>query len=173
MKKSILFLAVAIMTAFASCIKEGPEGPAGRDGINGINGINGTNGNANVVSSSVNVTAANWTVSSNTYKVSITYPAITNDIINKGAVLVYQQFDANSYQLPRTWYPASTYSRTMDYSVYLGGLSVFVSDSDLTLPTNPGAQTFKIVVIASSQLALHPDVDLSNYEQVREAFELE
>ncbi|MFN5674365.1 MAG: hypothetical protein ACK46W_04755, partial [Bacteroidota bacterium] len=69
-------------------------------------------------------------------------------------------------------YPSSTYSRTYTFKHYLGGLSVIVTDSDLIQPDNPGLLTFKVVVIASSALAKHPNVDLNNYNEVKKTFEL-
>ena len=66
----------------------------------------------------------------------------------------------------------STYSRTYTFKHYLGGLSVYVTDSDLTQPLNPGLLTFKVVVIASSSIAKYPNLDLNNYEEVKKTFDL-
>ncbi len=144
---------------FNSCIGEqGPQGPAGKDG------------NANVQSSSL--TTSSWSYLSPDWYINFTYAAITQDILDKGAVLVYVQSGSNYFQLPYTFYPSSTYSRTYTFKHYLGGLSVIVTDSDLTQPANPGLLTFKVVVIASSALAKHPNVDLNNYNEVKKTFEL-
>jgi hypothetical protein len=144
---------------FNSCIGEqGPQGPAGKDG------------NANVQSSSL--TTSSWSYLSPDWYINFTYPAITQDILDKGAVLVYVQSGSNYFQLPYTFYPTSTFSRTYTFRHYLGGLSVYVTDSDLIQPDNPGLLTFKVVVIASSALAKHPNVDLNNYNEVKKTFEL-
>jgi hypothetical protein len=66
---------------------QGPAGTAGAAGTNGTNGINGTDGadgNANVrstVVSNVTLSAGGLTL--------ISVPAITDDIVDNGAVLVY------------------------------------------------------------------------------------
>jgi hypothetical protein len=49
---------------------------------------------------------------------------------------------------------------------------VYVTDSDLTQPLNPGLLTFKVVVIASSSIAKYPNLDLNNYEEVKKTFDL-
>lgn len=154
---STLFLLVT-MAFFSSCTKEGPAGPAGK------------NGNANVVSSSV--TSGSWTYVAPSWEQTFTYPAITSTILNSGAVLVYVQSGTNFYQLPYTFYPSSSFSRTFTYVHYLGGLKVFVTDSDLTQPSDPGTLTFKVVVIASSALKQNPDVNLKDYNAVKKAFNL-
>ena len=152
-----------MVLALAGC-KKGDTGPAGKDGKNG------TNGNANVVSSSV--TSSSWTYTAPSWQISFTYSPITQDIIDRGAVLVYIKAGSAYNQLPVTFYPASTYSRTYEVSTALNGVTIFCTDSDLTQPTNPGSQTFKIVVIAPSQLIKNPNVNLDNYEEVKKAFDL-
>jgi len=152
--------ALACGLLFTGC-KKGDTGPAG---------ANGTNGNANVVSSSLTTSA--WTYVSPSWEMTFTYPAITQNILDNGAVLVYVQQGSNYYQLPYTFYPASTYSRTYTFVHYLGGMKVFVTDSDLTMPSNPGSLTFKVVVIAASQRMANPNVNYDNYNEVKKAFDL-
>lgn len=160
--KSILttcFLICAIF--FQSCIVEGeqgPQGPAGEDG------------NANVQSSSL--TTSNWTYLSPDWYINFTYSAITQDILDNGAVLVYVKSGSNYFQLPYTFYPNSSYSRSYTFKHYLGGLTVVVTDSDWLQSPNPGLLTFKVVVIASSAIAKHPNVNLKNYDEVKKTFEL-
>ena len=146
---------------FTNCKKEGPQGPAGKDG---------TNGNANVVSSSI--TSSSWVYSSPSWSINFTYGAITQDIIDRGAVLVYMKVGSAYNQIPITFYPANNYSRTYDISTYVGGVTIYCTDSDLTQPTNPGTLTFKVVVIAASQLIKNPNVDLKNYTAVKQAFNI-
>jgi hypothetical protein len=153
---AILLIAITI----TNC-KKGDTGPAGKDGVNG---------NANVVSSSV--TSSNWAFVSPAWEMTLTYPAITQNILDKGAVLVYVQSGSNYYQLPYTFYPANTYSRSYTFVHYIGGLKVFVTDSDLTQPTNPGSLTFKVVVIAASQRLANPNINWKNYTEVKEALNL-
>ena len=176
--KVIATIFVAFGLIFSSCKKDpgpkgdtGSQGPAGPAGTNGTNGINGTNGNANVVSSSI--TTASWTYVAPSWEMSFTYPAINQDILDNGAVLVYVKSGSNYYQLPYTFYPSSSYSRTYTFVHYLGGLKVFVTDSDLTQPTNPGTLTFKVVAIAASGKMANPNLNYDDYNAVKKAFNLQ
>jgi hypothetical protein len=155
--------ALTLGLTFTSC-KKGDTGPAG------TNGTNGTNGNANVVSSTV--TTSGWSYNAPSWKVSFTYAAITQAVIDKGAVLVYAKVGNAYNQLPLTFYPAATYSSTWEVSTYLGGIDVIATDSDLTQPANPGSWTFKIVVMTASARLAHPNLNLKNYNEVKQAFNL-
>ena len=152
-------LLIAGATTFSNCEK----GEDGKDGIDGIDG------NANVVSSSI--TSGSWTFVSPSWSQSFSYSAITQDILDNGAVLVYVASGVNYYQLPYTFYPSSVYSRTYTYVHYLGGLKVYVTDSDLDT-TEPGTLKFKVVVIEASGQIKNPNVDLNNYQAVKKAFNL-
>jgi hypothetical protein len=120
---------------------------------------------ANVVSSSI--TSPNWVYNAPYLEINFTYGAVTQDIIDKGAVLVYMKVGTAYNQIPITFYPTNNYSRTYDVSTYVSGVAIYCADSDLTQPTNPGAQTFKVVVIAASQLIKNPNIDLNNYSEVK------
>ncbi len=160
--KIIAMFAFACGLLFTNCKKEGPQGPTGKDG---------TNGNANVVSSSI--TSSNWVYNAPSWEINFTYGAVTQDIIDNGAVLVYMKVGTAYNQIPITFYPANNYSRTYDISTYVGGVAIYCTDSDLTQPTNPGTQTFKVVVIAASQLIKNPNVDLNNYSEVKQVFNIQ
>ena len=151
---------IAGATTFSNCEKVTVTGPAGEDG---------KDGNANVVSSSI--TSGSWSFVSPSWSQSFTYSAITQDILDNGAVLVYVASGVNYYQLPYTFYPTSSYSRTYNYVHYLGGLKVYVTDSDLNTP-EPGTLKFKVVVIEASGQIKNPNVDLNNYQAVKKAFNL-
>ena len=154
---TIVFL---IAMTFSNCEKVTVTGPAGEDG---------KDGNANVVSSSI--TSGSWSFVSPSWSQSFSYSAITQDILDNGAVLVYVASGVNYYQLPYTFYPTSSYSRTYNYVHYLGGLKVYVTDSDLNT-SEPGTLKFKVVVIEASGLMKNPNVDLNNYQAVKKAFNL-
>jgi hypothetical protein len=149
---------------FASCEKKGEIGPAG------ANGANGADGNANVVSSIVTTSA--WTNVSNYWQADFTYPAITSDIVDNGAVFIYIKNGTAYAQLPFTFFTSSTYSSLIDFEYYLGGFSIYSTDSDLTTPANPGTKTFKVVVISASQRMANPSVNFHNYNEVKNAFNL-
>lgn len=156
-KNSLIIFGIALISIF-SCTKEGPMGPAG------------ANGNANVVSSTIS--SSNWVFTSPSWAITFTYPAITQDIIDKGAVLVYLKSGQSYSQLPVTIYQSASYSTSLEVASFLGGVKVFWTDSDLTQPTNPGNKEFKVVVIAASGLAQNPNLDFENYEAVKQAYNL-
>lgn len=149
MKKSMLLLFAAtatLLNTFTGCQKEaGPQGEPGKDG------------NANVHSQTF--TVSNWQYSEPTYYADINYSAITSDVINNGAVLVYFANGNGGYsQLPITLYPSDEYSKTYEVVSFVGGVRIFITDSDLTQPISPGTQSFKIVAIGGSALKLNPDL---------------
>lgn len=154
MKKNV-FLILTLLSTLVACTKEGPQGPPG---------------NANVVSSTI--TSSSWEYSNPSWSITFTYPAITQDIIDKGAVLVYLKVGQGYNQLPVTIYQSSSYSSSLEVASFVGGVKVFWTDSDLTQPNNPGQQSFKVVVIAASGLAQNPNIDFKNYEAVKQAFHL-
>lgn len=162
-KITMMLLTIVTVILLSACAKDGKTGPQGPAGTNG------TNGNANVVSSSITTTSLSWSANAPFYTTSIGYAAITQDIIDNGAVLVYISNTAGTYQqLPFTYYPASSYSRTYTFAYAVGTVTIYVSDSDLVIPDNPGAVTFKIVVMAASakRELQQKHVDLNNYSEV-------
>jgi hypothetical protein len=150
---SLLFIGMH----FSSCV-QGPEGPPGRDG------------NANVLATTV--TSSAWVFNSPSWVLALPDPYITPDIVDFGAVVVYVASGNGFTQLPLTFYTNPNYSTTIEVSHYVGGVTLFWTDSDLFQPTNPGTRTFKIVKIAGTLLRENPDLDLSNYEAVKHRFNL-
>lgn len=124
-----------------------------------------------MVSSSI--TSSAWTYVSPSWEITFTNPAITQAIINSGAVLVYIKAGEGYNQVPLTIYQSASYSTSIEVATFVGGLTVFWTDSDLTQPNNPGSQTFKIVIIAASGIIQNPNVNYSDYEEVRSVFNLE
>jgi hypothetical protein len=156
-KKSLIIFGIALIS-IVGCTKEGPTGPAG------------ANGNANVVSSTIS--SSNWVFNSPSWSNTFTYPAITQDIIDKGAVLVYLKNGQAYSQLPLTIFQSASYSTSLEVASFPGGVKIFWTDSDLTQPNNPGNKEFKIVVIAASGLAQNPNLDFENYDAVKRAYNL-
>jgi hypothetical protein len=60
----------------------------------------------------------------------------------------------------------------LDAAIYIGGVRIIRTDSDLTLPAAQVARTFKIVTIAGSAMKANPNLDLKNYTAVKNAFNL-
>lgn len=156
---SILIAGIFTLLSFTSCQKEGPQGPAGEDG------------NANVHSRNFSIN--NWNYEDPSWHLSILDSRITEDIIENGAVLVYINYDGSLSLIPITIYREANYSTTIESSVYVGGVSIFWTDSDLTQPITPPNLDFKIVVIEGSEIQNYPNLDFEDYELIKATFELE
>ena len=171
-KLSIICMTILAVSFFASC--RGPQGPAGHDG------------NANVASSTVTVYSNDWQwVNNCQWKVEIDYPAITNNVYNHGALLVYMDVDGAWSQVPLTYY-YQDYIQNEDGTQGIincaasievatlndGGVRLFWTESDFFDGARPGTHNFKIVAIEASVYDSRSDVDYSNYEAVKTAFQL-
>ena len=82
---------------FTSCKKEEIQGPKGDPGANGIGG------NANVVSTSTFiVNTSSWVADSaaECYKITLSFPVLTQSVVDKGGVKVYRQTGTVWSELP-------------------------------------------------------------------------
>jgi hypothetical protein len=166
MRKTILLSALTVLT-FSSCKKEvvgakGDQGAQGIQGVQGAQGVKGQNGNANVIGSN-EVTISSWTQNSISWTANLTMGAITQDVVNTGTVKVFIKYGSEWWALPDISGKNST-----QYGFGVGSVTLYNSNSDGTLPSNPSSKTFRIVVIPSSGLAKHPDTDWNNYKEVSE-----
>ncbi len=126
-----------ITLAFTSCKGErgelGPPGAAGPTGATGVAGPTGPQGNANVKTDTFRLSNANWLWNSQ-YQVAATenttalvftryydktLPALTADILNTGAVLIYFTPNlAGALPQPAQWTPLDyQYSLGMGYNI--------------------------------------------------------
>jgi hypothetical protein len=153
MKQKILFLSAIIFTlALTNCNKD-------------------EYGNTTTETSTH--TSGNWVFNDPFYYTDISVPAINQDVVDNGAVLVYASIDASSYaQLPLTVYTSADYSSTLEVQHSLGLVRVLWTDSDLIEPNMPPSMTFKIVVMSQSQIIANPNLDTTNYKEVAEALNL-
>lgn len=158
-------LGLLVVTTFLGACKkkevEGPTGPAGADG------------NANVKSLTVATVAGDWTGDGTAgYSITLSAPLITADIVATGAVMCYLEFGGSTYALPYSYFYQG-YSRHMLFTYGEGTVTVRRIDDD-GLTTNPGSASskIKIVAISSTGLMQNPNLDLSNYEEVKTAFDL-
>lgn len=159
-KLSVIVLALMSVFVMASC--KGPKGDPG---------------NANVVSSRLTIYPSQWKWDDPSWRVDIDYNAINADINDRGAVLVYMDVEGSWRQIPLTYYYyddayESYYSSSLEVSTYLNGVTIFWTESDLSQLEAPGTHDFKIVVIAASYYASRTDVNYSDYEAVKTAFQL-
>ena len=179
-KLGIVFMTLLAMAFTVSCTKQGPQGPQGPAG---------QDGNANVVSSTVTIHDYDWqwnrmfTDGDNNergqYYVTIDYPAINNNVFNYGAVLVYMSVQGTWSQVPLTYYYYVTddgqvlfYEASIEVATLSdGGVRLFWTESDYW-NVCPDTHDFKVVAIEASVYSNRSDVDYSNYEAVKTAFQL-
>lgn len=171
-KLSLICMTILAITFLASC--RGPQGPAGHDG------------NANVASATVTIYPNNWEwVNDCQWTVEIDYPAITDNVFNHGAVLVYMDVEGTWSQVPLTYYYQDllTYDDgsqeviNCEASIEVatlsdGGVRLFWTESDFYNGMRPDTHDFKIVAIEANLYRDRSDVDFSSYEAVKTAFQL-
>jgi len=135
--KMILTAAVFAAILFTGCAKDGDPGAAGPAGADG---------NANVMVKTI--TVSTWTAVGSTWTATINDADITADIVIDGLVPVYINTVNGFSALPYVVYPSSNYFRTYSAMVDPGVITIKIQDSDLILPGNPGAITFKYAIIS-------------------------
>lgn len=179
--KKVKLVCMALFAMFMAVSCRGPMGPEGPVGPTGPAGPAGNDGNANVWSSTLTVYPDDWRWDSNTsWRVDIYYEAISTAITDYGAVLVYMEEDNTWRQLPYTFYYTDNdengnvlyCSSSLEVSTYDEGVSIFWTENDFYDGYCPEEHRFKIVVIAASYYNARSDVDYSNYEAVKAAFQL-
>ena len=171
-KLTVICMALIAMAFMASC-----RGPMGPEGPVGPAGPSGNDGNANVKSATITIATDQWYWDETSWRVDINYQAIDADINDFGAVLVYMNEGVTWRQLPLTFYyydgdTDAYYSSSLEVSSYQGGVSIFWTESDMWDGYQPDTHDFKIVVIAASCYNSRSDIDYSNYEAVKAAFQL-
>lgn len=157
MKKIFLLLIAASAFVFTGCTKTGPPGPTGPQG---------PQGNANVIGSKP-FTVTNWTyeTSINMFTATFSSSDITPDIVDFGIVSVFKSYGTN--QTPE-WTPLPDVNDNIStvYNFYDGGFKIYVQSTDGSTPPPPGAVTFRMVVISSSQMKANPNTNWHNYKEV-------
>jgi hypothetical protein len=162
-KVAVLMLGVFVL----SCSSDGAAGPAG---TNGTNGSNGTNGNANVIGTNT-VTISNWTASNNNslWYSTLTASGITQAIVDKGTVSVFENDGASGWlAIPYTF---GNISCTFGFGV--GFINIYYTNTNLAAITNPGATTYRCVIISASNKMANPKTNWKDYNQVKQALNLE
>tara|TARA_R110000782_G_scaffold237188_1_gene323453 strand:- start:185201 stop:185656 length:456 start_codon:yes stop_codon:yes gene_type:complete len=145
-KRTVLLTLIASVSLLFSCAKDGEDG---------LPGPAGPAGNANVKSQTFDVY---WSSSS---FVDLYATIVTQSIVNSGSVMTYIQ------ESPGTWIalPINT-NYNIVYSYSVNNVRVYVS------PQPSGYDKFKVVAIASSARLANPNVDYTNYEEVKATFNL-
>lgn len=166
MKTSKIYatIVLATLTILINSCKKNETGPAGKDG------------SANVTATVF--TASSWTYSSPYYYINLSVPELTSTNINSAAVMVYFNKNNGSWvAVPFTQYNSPS-NYFMGFNTSTGNVQVtWAYDSSLSSGSNPNAYygatvSLKVVVIPPSMIKLYPNIDLRNYSEVRETFNL-
>jgi hypothetical protein len=136
--------------------------------------------NANVYSSTVTVYESDWRWDDVSWRVDLEYDAINLAVHNDGAVLVYMDNENTWRQLPMTFYYTDydnqgnlvNCSSSLEVSSYDGGVSIFWTENDFYNGRRIGTHRFKIVTLSNADYSARPDVDYSNYEEVKRVFQI-
>lgn len=156
---------LAIGLFFTACKKgdTGPQGPAG---------TNGTNGVANIQTSTVTTNNSTWGFDNrdNSYNATLNYPAITQAVVDRGTVQVFIS-DGNGTE----WLalPFSYGNIQYLFSYKLGQVLIAYTLSNNAVPTNPGGQQFKVVVIPPASKSSDPNLNNSEIQPSEQIFKVE
>lgn len=157
-----IILATMVIMATLGCTKEGKQG---EPGAAGKNGTNGTDGNANVIGTqTVAVNSGNWNANAGSYFIELAVNGLTQEILDKGAVLCYEQNGSIWNAMP---YSYGNLTRT--YTFELNKVTIFYQNQSGTT-ANPGNRTYRLVLVAASGKVVN--IDWNNYYEVKGAFNL-
>lgn len=187
-KNLIMIVVIAMLTGIGSCSKdEGPQGPAGpqgaqgqpgQQGADGPAGVQGPAGNANVIVRNYTLEPSDFTEygtagqPQHRYSASISIPEVTSSVFNSGMVVVYYNPNGPSwFSLPQTLYESS-YSYTLTYYHYVGGVGIQRYDSDLHSIPPTFTLSLKVVIVPPATGKKDWDVDWNNYSAVKEYFHI-
>lgn len=161
--KALLVLTLIMGLAVASCKKQqGPAGPAGTNGTNGTNGIS-------ISSFTLSISTWTWNSGNKWRESSIVNLSITQNVVDMGALMVYEDIGGVYSPLPFSFsYPSQP---TFLTSYYFGTnlLTIYYSASDFIDYGNM-TKTFKIVIIPPAMRK--PNVNYQKYEEVKAAHNL-
>lgn len=179
-RKTFILVAIAGITTFFGCAKDGKDG---LPGPTGATGATGTTGNANVKTYTFNVPLSSFTLNStnNSYQAStLSYAPVSMQIGQYDDVSLYLYDTDGWYALPYTkYFNTGTTFNTHYYELTdWQSLWVYIRNSAGGQPYSSmttGNLTYRAVIIggAAGRKAHRPDnVDFSNYNEVKAAFNL-
>lgn len=116
-----------------ACKKDPVQGPAGKDGKD-----------ASVLTYDYVVYDSLWTLNSNIWRVNISEPAITQDVVDKGSVTVYVASGPNWYAIP-----SSILDIEYSYAISLNKLTLLYSSFEAAVDA-PVRLHVKIVITKTS-----------------------
>jgi hypothetical protein len=115
-----------------------------------------------------------------TFGSSTTYGTYTlpSSLTSDDAVIVYWKEEGTGFlvQTPYIWYETSS-SVGVNFWTEIGGITLFVNatraDGSSVSPwTTTSVESFRAIVINGSARKVHPEVNYSDYAQVKQAFHL-
>lgn len=140
-KKSFLVL-IVLFTLLTSCKKEEIQGPKGDPGTPG------GGGNSNITSGDIfTIGSANWlpNADSSAWQVVISSTLITQSVVDKGVVKVFQQKGNSWWELPYTEGDLFT-----QFGFQTGSVTLTFMDIHGGLPTKPATTNYRISVFLAS-----------------------
>jgi hypothetical protein len=158
----VLCLGVAV----SGCKKEGPIGPAGATGETGAAGAAGPD-----------ATTFNFNLTFGAGDTWASYGGITG--FDAGDVLVsfilFETLGGDAYwtQMPVVISGVNFLPEFSDTDGYMFMNTIYADGSSGSPWTSATTLAFKVVLIKSSGLILHPDLDLSSYDDIQEVFDLD
>jgi len=157
MKRILTLSVLALALITGSCKKEGPAGPQGPQGPQGNANVQGGTATVNFV----------WNASTSYGTADMTDDAITQSIVDHGAVLVFMDNGNGGWiSLPYTDYSPTGVSISYYFVYAMGTVRVYFSEQDLNNTYMPTSATFKVVAIAAAQKQAHPNTNWKNYNEV-------
>lgn len=162
----ILFFGLVLTISFTACEKEGPIGPQGPQGATGATG-----------QSALDAKTFNYSLTFTSSDTWQSYGGITgydaDDVI---ITYIYSELISGDQYWTQIPYNNGSVHYYPQFSQSTGYMFINTAKSNGT-SGSPWASTvtrgFKSVLIKSSQRAKQPDLDYSDYLQVKEAFNLE
>lgn len=181
--KTCLLLSLSIlMITLSACSKKGDTGPQGPQGNQGVTGPTGATGySVPVIVEDFSVGPNDWqhtgtagTAGAHDYYYH-TSTHLTTDVMNGGAVLLYQQVTVNSSNgysaVPNTFYSTSGRMVSVRFAYTTQQLDVQYYLDDFSFATFSSAVTFRMVVVPNVGKTSWP-VDLTDYQAVKAYFHL-
>lgn len=163
------------------CACEGPQGPVGPAGANGVQGQAGPQGPVGATGAA-NVIYSNWT-KAGTWSttdlygivrsyIDITAPALSQEILDRGVVLVYVKLTTDNNQvrqLPVTVYAQFT-TEQIDFSLLLNRIRIWSTPIKPPISPSPNYE-FRYILIPGGQ-AGRLNFEGMTYEEAKFQFNL-
>jgi hypothetical protein len=170
---SVLFLSFVFTACEGPEGPMGPQGPQGEQGLQGpqgAQGVKGDDGEAGAKSYRFTTSTSDFSGTGNERNATFTINAITSDIVENGAVMVYRYFGSSSggwRPLPFT-YVGNTGVQSLLFLFDVGELTIKATSN--TGDPAVYAGTYRCVVIPGVAGKRGLPVDLMDYEAVREYY---